>query len=606
MTPNFKLSRWKIICKLLPYIWSDSPYIKIRIIIGLLLIVATIFINLSVPLILKNTIESLNIAKTQQIPEQYQWASLLLLTYGSIYTLGQIVLKARQIIFYKVIERAMRNFSLTLFNHLHNLDLKYHLQKKIGSITNSVEKFQHAVPDIFWSLVLFVIPTVTEISIAITILFYLYHWSYAVVLLGTLITFTVFSFIGVRWTTIAQTKYDNNMLEVHSHMVDSLLNYETVRYFNNRKYESTLFNKLLGRLETSAIQFRTKYDFIQMIQGVIVGIGLSILIWQAGHEVINETLNIGDFIVINSYLLQFVAPLVNFGWIMVQMNQAFTKLRHVMQLLEEKSEILDFANAVPLNITSSGIEFENVNFHYDPERPILRNLTFKISPGSTLAIVGTTGSGKSTIARLLFRFYDVIEGRILINGQDIRCVSQDSLHAAIGVVAQDTVLFNTTLYENILYANQNATKEEVETVVKLAHLNEFIANLPNGYNTIVGERGLKLSGGEKQRVSIARALLKKPSIFLFDEATSSLDTATEEQIKKNIMEISAGSTTIVIAHRLSTVTYANKIIVLDQGKIVEQGKHSELLALNGVYARLWYKQVNNLSMTTLSEKAVLY
>lgn len=584
-------NKWKIICTLSPYIWGDILTIKIRIIFGFLFIIITMSLNLSIPFLLKNVIQSLNEFHLHPITTNYQSAIVLLLAYGGVYTLSQVTLKTRQIIFYKVTEHAMRLFSLKIFNHLHNLDLKFHLQKKIGEITNSVEKLQHALPEIFWSLALFIIPTVTEVILAITILFYLYPWTYGMILLGTLFAFAVFSAISIQWTTAAQINYDRNMRDAHGYMVDSLINYETVRHFNNRKYESTIFDRLLERVEYAALRFRVQSDFTQMIQGTIVGIGLCILTWQSGHEVMAGTLHIGDFIIINSYLLQFIGPLVNFGWIIVQMNQAFTKLGYVVQLLEEKSEIVDIPNAININVRPAEIIFKNVYFYYHSKRPILQNISFCVPTGNTLAIVGTSGSGKSTIARLLFRFYDVINGQILINNQDIRTITQDSLQSAIGVVAQDTILFNTSLYENILYGNPQATQKDIEAVVKLVRLDNFIAHLPNGYNTLVGERGLKLSGGEKQRISIARALLKKPIIFLFDEATSSLDTVTEQEIKKNIMEVSVNSTTIVITHRLSTITYANEIIVLNNGNIVERGTHNELLQLNAAYAKLWQKQI---------------
>lgn len=590
MTKKQKISNWKIIRTLFPYIWKDNLAIKIRIIIGLTFILSTIVLNLSVPLVLRQVVKTLNNFEFNLVVKNYQWTAWVLLAYGGLYTFSQITLKLRQILFYKVIEHAIRGFSLNIFNHLLNLDLRFHLQKKMGVITNSVEKFQNAVPDIFWPLALFIIPIITEVFVAVSILFYLYHWSYGLILLGTLVSFSMTSVLFVRWTSVAQLECDKNILNIHGHMVDSLLNYETVHYFNNQEYELKLFDKLLSKVELAAIRFRTRADVVQMIQAAIVGLGLCILTWRSGHEVLAGTLQVGDFIVINSYLLQFIAPLVNFGWLIMQMNQGFTKLRHVMALLEEKSEIIEAPNAIPLQGKSSEIILNNVHFHYQPDREILRGISFSVSPGKTLAVVGASGAGKSTIVRLLFRFYDVSKGSILINNQDIRTITLDSLHSTIGVVPQDTILFNGSLYDNLLYGNIHASRAEIEKVVKLTNIDKFITQLPEGYNTIVGERGLKLSGGEKQRIAIARALLKKPSIFIFDEATSSLDTETEREIKKNIIAASQGITTIIVAHRLSTITHADEIIVLDKGKIIEYGTHLTLLSLNATYAKLWNKQ----------------
>lgn len=587
---DLKISKWKIILTLSPYFWGNTLALKIRIILGFVLIIATIALNVGISLILKDVIQALD-KYNEKFIASYQLIPCLLLAYGGIYIVGQVVLKARQIVFYPVVEQGMHRFSLKIFSHLHDLDLKFHLQRKIGVIINSIERFQNTLPEIFWNLALFLIPSFIEIFLAVAVLFYLYHWSYAVILLGTSLAFLISSIIGARWATIAQMNYDSCMLEVHGRAVDSLLNYETVRYFNNRQYEKGILDKLLTKLERAALEFRIKTDLTQMAQGVIVGVGLCILTWRSGHEVMSGSLAIADFTIINSYLLQFVAPLVNFGWIIARMDQSFTKLRYVMCLLEEKSAIITPQNAISLNNKFSEVKFENVSFYYQPERPILQDLSFCVFPGKTLAIVGASGAGKSTIARLLFRFYDATAGRILINNQDIRFINEKSLHSTIGIVAQDTLLFNATLYENILYGKPDATLEELNEAIKLAHLDRFISQLPDGLNTMVGERGLKLSGGEKQRISIARVLLKRPSVLLFDEATSSLDTISEQEIKQNIIDISQETTTIIIAHRLSTITHADEIIVLDNGRVIEHGKHEVLITYNNLYAKLWQKQV---------------
>lgn len=584
------VSHWKILTALFPYIWGNSIDTKIRNIIGVFLVVITIFFNLMVPFIFKNIINVVGESNHVTSIKNYSWLLLLLLAYGGSYTLGQVIVKARQIIFYKVIERTMRSFSLTVFNHLHDLDLKFHVQRKMGSIMGAIEKFQFAIPEIFWGLTLLVIPSLVEITLAMVILFHFYKWKYAVIVLGILLSFLASSFIGYRLTKRYQLKYEENALQAHSRMVDSLLNYETVKYFNNKMYESNIFNKLLQKREESALRFRIRFDLIQIFQVIIVGIGLTVLTWDTIHEVINSTLVLGDFIVINSYLMQFIGPLMSFGWVISQVTQAFTKLDSVMDILNEKAEIIDCANPISLNSKSCNITFENVSFNYDARCDILKNVSFHIPCGNTLAIVGPTGSGKSTIARLLFRFYDVSKGSIYLNNIDIRHLSLDSLQAAMGMVSQDITLFNSTIYENILYGNLNATQGEVEAASKLSLLHDFVMQLPEGYHTPVGERGIMLSGGEKQRLAIARALLKKPAVFIFDEATSSLDTITEQQIKKNIMKASKEATTIIIAHRLSTITYADKIIFLERGEIIESGTHDELLSLNGAYMKFWKKQ----------------
>lgn len=409
-------------------------------------------------------------------------------------------------------------------------------------------------------------------------------------LLIILVCYTVFSIIGTSWSAQVQRINNEKHFNAQSRIVDSLLNFETVKYFSNQAYEKQETDKLLQEVEDASTKKHVVTESVHLGQGIVIGIGLIVLTWLSGNSVIQGTMNVGDFVLINGYLLQFVQPLSWFGYILRKMRKGLTDLENIFNMLHLQPEVSNAPSAIDLKITKAEVTFDHVSFGYDPSRTILRDVSFHVPAGKHLGIVGPSGAGKSTIARLLFRFYDVNKGAILINNHDIRTVSQKSLQKVIGIVPQDTVLFNNTLYYNIAYGRPGATSEEINEAAHLAHLDGFIKLLPDGLQTIVGERGLKLSGGEKQRVAIARVLLKKPLIYLFDEATSALDSKTEREIQKNLEEISAGSTTIIIAHRLSTVIHADNIIVLDHGSIVEHGTHQQLLAHNGVYARLWKKQ----------------
>lgn len=394
----------------------------------------------------------------------------------------------------------------------------------------------------------------------------------------------------MEWSTAAQRIANEKNLQAGARVVDSLLNFETVKYFCNQKFEYEQTDRILKERENAATNYHITTELIHLGQGLVLGVGLITLTWMTGNNVIKGNMNVSDFILVNGYLLQFVTPLSWFGYILRKIRKGLTDMEAVFNILQLKPEITDAPHALDLVIENATISFDHVSFGYDSRRPILKDVSFVVPAGQTVAIVGSTGSGKSTIARLLFRFYDVSEGSILINGHDIRSITQESLQKIMGIVPQDTVLFNNTLYYNIAYGNPNCPPEDVEKAVQLAHLDSFIKRLPDGLNSMVGERGLKLSGGEKQRVAIARVLLHNPKIYIFDEATSALDTHTEQEIQKNLEEISSDSTTLIIAHRLSTVTYADTIIVLEHGSIAEQGSHKELLKKNGLYAKLWEKQ----------------
>lgn len=574
-----------IFIEVFPFFWVRDWRMRIRILASLIFTVAMMGFNLGTPLIFKTIIDKL------PIPREAAIASFLLITYGCVWILSRIMNDLREIVLFRALERSIRLMSLHLFEHLHALSMSFHLNRKTGSITNAIERIHKAFPDILWSLIV-VVPTLVEIVVAMSILWYLYGPMYGLNLMLILMGSFVFSMVCLSLITPLQRQHNANNAQASAFVTDSLLNFETVKYFNNRHYEADRCNIILTSRENATTLVHTYRGLIGLGQNLILGLGLLFITWKSGHAVLEGALHVGDFVVINTYLLQFATPVQYFGYFMRQINKGLADLENAINLLRTRAEIVDDSHAKPLMVLEKAtVTFEHVSFGYSSRGLVLKDVSFIVPPGKSVAIVGTSGAGKSTISRLLFRFYDVTSGRVLINGQDIRMVTQESLRKIIGIVPQDTVLFNNTLYYNIAYARPDATQAEVEQAIKLAHLDAFVARLPEGYYTIVGERGLKLSGGEKQRVAIARVILKQPKIYVFDEATSALDTVTEQHIQKNLEEVSAGSTTVVIAHRLSTVTRVDEIIVLDQGRIVQRGPHQELLKdANGIYAHLWKKQ----------------
>lgn len=578
-------SSLSIILQLLPYLWIKNWRFRLRIFIAAFFVIATMILNVTTPLVLRKIV---SLFSSTIMPVHL--IQMLLLTYGILWLVSQVTMQMREIVLFRVMERGIHLLGYRIFSHLHSLSLRFHLDRRTGAITSAVEKAQDSFPDIFWGIFLSLGPTVIEILIAVIILWYLYGWVYGLILLGILVVFTIFSIIGMEFSTKAQRISNETQFNAHARIVDSLLNFETVKYFSNQDFEKKEVDVLLQKVEDAVTKKHVTAESVHLGQGVVIGAGLLLLTWLTGNNVISGTMNAGDFILINGYLLQFVQPLSWFGYFLRKIRKGLTDMENIFKLLVIKPEVVNAPNAFNLITTQAEIAFEQVSFRYD-EREILRDVSFVVPAGKSLAIVGPSGAGKSTISRLLFRFYDVTSGRITINGHDIRSLTQKSLQNLIGIVPQDTVLFNNTLYYNIAYGRPGATQEDIEEAARFAHLDTFIERLPHGLEAVVGERGLKLSGGEKQRVAIARVLLKKPVIYLFDEATSALDTKTEREIQKNLEEISAGSTTLIIAHRLSTVTHADNIVVLDQGSVAEQGTHEQLLERDGLYARLWTKQI---------------
>jgi ATP-binding cassette subfamily B protein len=578
---SFKTLVW-----LLPFLWVRDAKIRFGVIASVFFTLLTIFFNTCIPLLFKNIINCFAV----DITPDGAMIQILFISYGLAWTINQAGQQLSYMCVIPALERGMRTLNLRIFYHLHSLSMRFHLDKKTGSITNAIDRTQSGFDSIFWALFLFIIPTTIEMVIIIMVFASSYGFAYSGILFFTTLCYFLFCGFCMNILDTMQTAYNQKKSEASEVFVDSLLNIETVKYFHNGQHDYEKCDLILQQQEKAGIKLHFFSSFFQFGQKAIIGVGLIFLTYKSGNAVLAKTITVGDFVLINSYLLQFAAPLSGFGYIVRQVKKGLVDMGDIIALLEVKAEIKDASDAYAVNNNAADISFTGVHFGYTQEREILKDISFAIPAGKTVAIVGSTGSGKSTITKLLFRLYDVNDGAILFNNHDIRKVTQKSLHSAIGVVAQDTNLFNDTLYYNIAYARPTASQAEVEQAIADAHLAEFIARLPDGYNTIVGERGLKLSGGEKQRIAVARVLLKKPALYIFDEATSSLDNSTERALQKNLKQIAQGKTTLIIAHRLSTIVHADEIIVLDNGVIVEQGNHAQLLERGGMYYHLWHNQ----------------
>jgi len=499
------------------------------------------------------------------------------------FTVGKIAVEARS-------QRALRDLGLATFRHLHALSLRFHLERQTGGLSRVIERGTTGIDSLLSYLVFSILPIIIEILLVCGILWTLYDLTYAAVTLVTITGYIAYTLTITEWRTKFRRMMNETEEEAHAKAIDSLLNYETVKYFGNEEHEAKRFDVALERYERAAVKSQVTLSLLNVGQGAIIAAGTIIIMIMAGHGVADGSMTVGDFVLVNAYLIQLYLPLNFLGNVYRQIKQSIIDMEKMFRLLEVPREVADPPDAAALKVAGGRIEFRNVRFGYDPARTILDDVSFTVEPGTTVAIVGPSGAGKSTISRLLFRFYDVNAGAVLIDGQDVREVTQSSLRAAIGIVPQDTVLFNDTIYYNIAYGRPSASRAEVEEAARLARIHGFVAMLPDGYEAMVGERGLKLSGGEKQRVAIARTLLKRPSIFLFDEATSALDTHTEKEIQASLREVSASRTTLVIAHRLSTIIDADQILVLEKGRVVERGRHADLLAKDGLYASMWRRQ----------------
>ncbi len=571
---------------LTPYLWPrDSFGLRMRVVLALVFLLAGKLVNISVPLLYKHAVDALSPAHVAiAVPVG------LVVAYGLARIMSQGFNELRNAVFAKVSQRAIRRMALSAFRHIHALSLRFHLERRTGGLSRAVERGTAGI-DFLLSFMLFnVVPTLLEILLVCGILWRLFNWTFAAVTLATILVYITFTFSITDWRVRFRREMNERNTESNTKAVDSLLNYETVKYFANEEHEARRYNSALQAYERAAVKSETTLTLLNLGQGTIIAIGLVGVMILAGRGVAAAEMTVGDFVLVNAYLLQLYTPLNFLGMVYRNIKQSLTDLEQMTALLGVRPEIVDRPDAAELKIRAGTVAFHGVDFHYDLRRPILSDVDFDVAPGATVAIVGPSGAGKSTIARLLFRFYDVDGGSIEIDGQDIRDVTQDSLRRAIGVVPQDTVLFNDTIYYNIAYGRPGATQAEIEEAAQLARIHDFITTLPDGYGTMVGERGLKLSGGEKQRVAIARVILKAPQILIFDEATSALDTKTEREIQASLAEVSTGRTTLVIAHRLSTIVDADEIVVLDRGHIVERGHHAELLLRRGVYAVMWARQ----------------
>ena len=569
------------ISRLFPYLWEFRG----RVLLALALLIGAKLASVAVPLVLKDIVDALD----QQRPE-LALPLALILAYGFLRFASTTFADLRDIIFAKVTQRAMRRISLRVFDHLHALSLRFHLERQTGGITRDIERGAKAVSSLVGYLLFRITPTVLEILMVAVILFVKLDWIFSLITLVTLAAYIGFTVTITEWRTQFVRRANTLDSQAYGRAIDSLLNYETVKYFGNERYEARRYDDSLVEWENMSMKSQNTLGLLNVAQAGVIAIGVTLMVLRAAAGVVEGTLTLGDLVMVNAFLLQMFQPLSFLGVMYRQIKESLADVERMFDLLKRPREVEDKPGARDLDVIAGEVKFDHVSFAYNPDRPILRDVSFTIPAGKTVAVVGHSGAGKSTLARLLFRFYDVTAGSIAIDGQDIRHVTQDSLRAAIGVVPQDTVLFNDSIYYNIAYGRPDASRDEVIAAARAAHILHFIESLPQGWDTVVGERGLKLSGGEKQRVAIARTLLKNPAILILDEATSALDTKTEKAIQAELQEISRGRTTLVIAHRLSTVVEADEILVMDDGRIVERGRHPELLAQNGVYAHMWALQ----------------
>jgi ATP-binding cassette subfamily B protein len=566
------------------------PYLlqyKWRVVIALTCLVLAKVANVAVPVVLKDIVDlvSVNpIGATIAVPLG------LVLAYGALRVLTTLFTELREVVFARVTQQAVRRIALQVFEHLHALSLRFHLDRQTGGLTRDIERGTRGVSSLVSFTLYSILPTVIEVFMVLAWLVVYYEIWFAVITVVALTVYVLYTIAVTEWRTNFRRVMNDLDSRANTRAVDSLLNYETVKYFNNEKFESQRYDQSMARWQEAAIKSQTSLSVLNVGQSLIIAAAVTLMVWRATLGVIEGTMTLGDLVLVNAFMIQLYIPLNFLGVLYREIKQSLADMERMFGLMAQHREIDDNPDAKPLVVRGGEVVFQGVSFAYDAARPILRNVDLRLPAGQITAVVGSSGAGKSTLSRLLYRFYDLEQGAIRIDGQEIRSITQSSLRAVIGIVPQDTVLFNDTLEYNIRYGWPDASDDEIRAVAEAAHLTRFIASLPDGMQTRVGERGLKLSGGEKQRVAIARALLKRPALLIFDEATSALDSESEKAIQAELMEVSKGRTTLVIAHRLSTIVDADQIVVLENGQIVEHGRHAELLGRRGRYAELWELQ----------------
>jgi len=582
---------WTVLRGLLPLVWpADRADLRLKVVLAVAVLVAAKLVTISVPILFKEATDWLTADHAAGVRGLAIGGGMLIVLYGVARVLTMVLNQVRDVLFTRVGQNAVRHLNKRVFEHLHRLSLRFHLERRTGGLSRVIERGTRGVDLILRMGVLNLAPTAFELALVCAVLLYYFNAIYVVVVLATVAIYIWFTFAASEWRIAIRREMNDSDNEANTKAIDSLLNFETVKYFGNEEQEARRFDQSMARYEEAAVKTFYSLGVLNSGQALIFTAGMTLCMWLAARGVMAGTHTIGDFVMINALMIQLYMPLNFMGMVYREIKQGLVDLETMFALLAENPEVEDKPGAPALAVRQGAIRFESVGFAYEPERPILKDVSFDVPAGKMVAIVGPSGAGKSTISRILFRFYDIQSGRVTIDGQDIRNVSQKSLRAAIGVVPQDTVLFNDTIHYNIKYGRPSATEDEVIEAARLAQIDSFIKTLPQGYKTMVGERGLKLSGGEKQRVAIARTILKSPPILVLDEATSALDSHTEKEIQDALDRVAQDRTTLVIAHRLSTIVHADNILVLDAGRLVEQGTHAELIAKDGLYASLWNRQ----------------